>query len=118
MIKEHLILGNKQNSFHDFVFTQEGNSVDISNGSYWRNNESLFESNEPISIEITPQSSDMMYEVWITSGGILLFSAATNAPIEYDFHGFEPIDRLCWFIVPIGSSLDDVEINVIKIVEE
>jgi hypothetical protein len=102
----------------NFVFTQEGNAIEISNGSYWRNNEPLYETNEPMTVETQDQISDMMYEIWITSGGILLFSAATNAPIEYDFHGFEPIDRICWFIVPLGSSLDDVDINVIKIVEE
>jgi hypothetical protein len=118
VIKEHVILGNKQNSFHDLVFTQEGNMINISTGSYWKNNEPLFQSNEPMTVEIQAQTDDMMYEIWITSGGILLFSAATNAPIEYEFHGFEPIDRLSWFFISVGTSLNDVEINVIKIVEE
>jgi hypothetical protein len=118
VIQEHLNLGNKLNSFHDFVFSQEGPNLHISSGTYWRNNQTQLESNEPMSIEISPQSSEMMYEVWVTSGGILLFSASTNAPINYNFQGFEPIDRLCWFIIPAGKTLDDAEINVIKIVEE
>jgi hypothetical protein len=119
MIKENIVIGDINTTFHDFTFYQNGMNITISSGSYTSNGLSLAGLLDEGTVNIPVNMyQDVDYEIWLTTNGIEVLQGKfldiwTNNPIAEG----DRIDRLCWFTVPKATKiLDDVEINVIRMV--
>jgi hypothetical protein len=102
VVVEHYVLGEKETTWHDFQITVAGLAVTVSSGSYYRNNELLYESIENTTLTIATAG---YYEIWLTTNGFELLFDITNIQ--------NPIDRLAW--INAGST-EVTEIDVIKII--
>jgi hypothetical protein len=98
----HDVIGSKETTWHDFQVEVEALAITISNGSYYRNNELLYESTENTTLTIATAG---YYEIWLTTNGFKLLTDITN--IE------NPIDRIAWIT---ATATDILEIDVIKMI--
>jgi hypothetical protein len=89
--------------------------ITISSGYYYRGGEILVSSTSSSRIEIPIPDGDIHYEVWLTTNGITILTRTDNE--EFD-KVIDPVDKLAWFTVESNSSsLDNVEVNFVKVVE-
>jgi len=118
VIQEHIVKGTVATTLHTFVFKQEGMQIEISPGIYWQAGKKLFEDSEGGVIPFPVFEVESRCEVWLAKKGIHVFFGDTDKWLEKDFEGDEPIDRLCWFDAPAGtSSLDSIVVNVVRMEE-
>jgi hypothetical protein len=117
LINEIIIKGSKETTFHDFAVTTSCMNVQISPGEYWRSNQILFSDAAGGSIVI-PTTSNMNYDVCLMTNGethVLQYSDVDDAIAFYENGGV--IDKIAWFTVGENvTSLDDIQINVVKTV--
>lgn len=115
MIKEHNVIGSKDTSLHDFIFTQSDMDINLSAGTYTRAHLELFNSNTGALINIPTPLIETHYEIWLNDVGIVVLSRENGQEFG---EIISPIDRLAWFSVPANATnLDTVEINTIRVVE-
>nr|WP_309099059.1 hypothetical protein [Fredinandcohnia onubensis] len=114
MIKEHIVEGSKDTSFHDFVITTNGMNLIVTNGSYFRRGNKIFSGINDALIQIPSPSQLTHYELWVTETGLVL-KERTDTQVFDEVEN--PIDRLAWFSVPENcTSLEDVEVIFVKVV--
>jgi hypothetical protein len=111
MLKEIIVKGNESSTIHNFLFTQSGMDITISEGSYIQANEERFNTEGGATLSFDTPLEDTHYELWLNDTGLVVLSRTNGEFAEV----VNPIDRLAWFTIPAGAiSLDDVEINVIR----
>lgn len=117
MIKEQIIKGSKNTSFHDFQLSITGLNLILTNGSYFRGGQELFKDIESTVVTIPSSVDSIYYELWITDNGLSVLSRKENEEFSYN-QLTNQIDRLCWFNVPANcTDLNTVDINFVKVVE-
>lgn len=115
MIVEHVVEGLKETSLHDFVVTQTGLDITVTAGTYTRANVEKCTFTMGATVTVTPPVVTTHYEVWVTKTGVSVLSHADG---QIFGSVSSPIDRLAWFTIPGGvTSLDSVEIHVVRMVE-
>jgi hypothetical protein len=111
MLNEIIVQGNESTTFHDFIFTQSGMNIEVSSGSYIQANAERFSTEGGATLSFDTPLEDTHYELWLNDTGLVVLSRTNGEFAEVA----NPIDRLAWFTIPAGAiSLDDVEINVIR----
>jgi hypothetical protein len=115
MINEITVLGSKETTLHDFTLEQIGMDLVFSNGAYIQGNTERFTTETGATVTIPSPASDTHYEIWLSNAGLAILSRLDS---EEFGEVTNPIDRLVWFTVPaLVVSLDNVEINFVKVVE-
>lgn len=115
MIIEKTILGDGSTSKHNFTFETVGMQFMISPGVYEQCNQIKFISEGDTFIDVPQAVDDTQYQIWATNQGFMLISKPTGSDFD---SSIEPIDCIAWFTIPGNcTSLTDVEINVLKIIE-
>lgn len=112
MIEYLQVQGDRSTTWHDITVEQDGMTLTISEGSYWRGGGQLAELVAPTTIEIDTPVEDTQLEVWLTATGEFeLIQPGGELPDG-------AIDRIAWLTVPDEAvTLDDVPISVIQIQE-
>jgi hypothetical protein len=111
MLNEIIVKGNESTTFHNFKFAQTGMDLGISAGSYIQANVERFSTEEGATLSFDTPLEDTHYELWLNDTGLVVLSRTDGEFAEVT----NRIDRLAWFTIPAGAiSLDDVEINVIR----
>jgi hypothetical protein len=118
MIIEHTIIGSKETSFHTFQINVSKMNLLLSNGSYFQDGKEIFTTMINSTILIPSVTELTYYEVWLTMDGISILTRKLNEEFGFD-QLVNPIDRLCWFAVPVNcTDLSTIDIDFIKVVEQ
>ena len=115
MINEVVVQGSKDTTFHDFSMLQVGMEIYISTGSYHQNGIEQVVNEDEISIEFDLPTEDTWYEIWLCYDKISILTKVSG-----DEFGemINQIDKIAWFMIPANATtLDGVEINIIRMVE-
>lgn len=116
MVIEHKIIGSKSTTLHNFSLSTNGMEMTLSAGEYYLKNELKISSKESATFTIPTSPENMHYELWLTVDGLEVIYRKDNEAFSRpgDF-----IDKISWFTVPANFvSLDNVEVNFIKVVDE
>lgn len=118
MINEAIVKGSKETTLHTFSVSQKGMDIIITPGAYYRGGKKFFESREGGVISIPLTDEPLEYEIWLGKEGIYVYSHIVGE--SYEPKNLDDLyDRLCWFnLSESDTSLDDVEITVLKVVEK
>lgn len=115
MIIENVVQGSLETNLHSFTFASEGMNLIMSAGSYVQMLAIKATEDESTTIPLDTPEEDTHYEVWL-SGSELCILTRTDSTAFGEV--VNPIDKLAWFTIPSGAtSLDDVEINTIRMEE-
>lgn len=116
MIIEHIVNGSESTTFHDFSVVTSGMDLIISSGKYYRENQILFQ--DDFGGSITVPNGVKKYEiVLITNNEISVVQYSDIDELIQFYESTKFIDKIAWFeINEEVSSLDDVEVHVIKMV--
>lgn len=116
MVTEHTIQGSKDTSFYDLGISLAQLNINISKGSYYKNNTKIFEMDNDVYLTI-PQSADLMhYEIWITQNGFSVLTRKDNEDFAYN-QLVNQIDRIGWLSVPANcTDLNSADVHIVKVV--
>jgi hypothetical protein len=116
MINEITVLGSRNTTLHDFTLEQTDMDLTFSSGAYIQDNTERFTTETGAVVSIPSPASDTHYEIWLSNAGLTILSRLDS---EEFGEVTNPIDRLAWFTVPANTiSLDNIEINYVKVVSD
>jgi hypothetical protein len=96
---------------HTFEITQNGMDIVFTSGKYEVDGNDFFTTETGVTLSFNTPLEDTHYELWLNDTGLVVLTRTDGEFAEVT----NPIDRLAWFTIPAGAiSLDDVEINVIR----
>lgn len=110
LIKEHIVIGDKYTTFHNFTITQINNLLKISKGGYYQNGKLLFKNENVTEFDVSTLENNIEYEIWLSNEGFVLLD---STPINTDSY----IDRLVWFKIDT-ANYDDIQVNILKIIND
>jgi hypothetical protein len=115
MIKELIIEGSKNTTFHNFTVTTNGMNLTISKGSYFTNNVERIKSDTDVTITLDSPMENTHYEIWLSEIGVQVMSRTESENFDVVE---KPIDRLLWFTVFANETdFNNSEIHFVKVVE-
>lgn len=114
MINEHVSNGSKETTLSTFGVTVDTMNLVISAGEYYQANQKLVES-QGVTIPIPVSDESLNYDIYLTKTGLIVnVRADDECPSEIA----DLLMTLAWLRVPSNvSTLDAVEVNVVKVVE-
>jgi hypothetical protein len=117
MINEITVLGSKETTLHDFTLEQTSMDLVFSHGSYIQDNTERFTTEIGATVTIPSPASDTYYEVYLNDVGLVVVNCPPN---DRELLGdvTNSLIRLAYFTLPANTTtLDDVEISFVKVVE-
>lgn len=116
MIIENMVYGSSDTTLHTYTFAQVDMDVIMSLGSYVQGGVEKISSLNTVTIDIPISTLITHYEIWLSLDGVVVLDRNDGENFGVVI---KPIDKLAWFTVPANAvSLDDIEINTVRVVEE
>jgi hypothetical protein len=114
MINEIIVKGSDETTFSTFTVTTDGLNIVISQGEYIQNSTVLFQSEGAV-VPIPVSDESLNYNLYLTTDGLVIVVWGDGEEIS---EVANLLIQLAWFSVPANTqSLDNIEINVIKVVK-
>lgn len=115
MVVEHICKGSNGTTFHTFVITQTGMTLNVTAGKYTQQNVDKYKSDTGATVTVPTPMVQTYYEIWLNNAGLVALSHTDGQQFGTVTN---PIDCLAWFTIPANTTtLDAVTIDVVRMQE-